>query len=211
MSVKCEEIVKAVEVLIAASKTEEGKSIIEKLNVKFVLLAEDGEEWRNIEGYDGDYQISYLGRVRSYKTGEWVILKIYTDDTGYKFVRLSKNDKSHKFLVHVLVARAFIPNPENKPEVNHKLGNKSDNRVESLEWVTRSENLRHAFLTGLMRFKSGAQNGNARLTEEQVRYIRANFNLQSKEFGAAALAREFNVDRKTIFKVVRHETYKNVV
>ena len=211
MIVERHEICQAVEILKNASQTIEGKKILEDLNVKFLLMAENGEVWRDVEGYDGDYQISNFGKVRSHKSGEWRNLKIYSDDHGYQFVRLSKNDKGRKFLVHVLVAKAFISNPENKPEVNHKFGDKSDNRACMLEWATRSENIKHAVRMGLRRPKRGVKNGNARLTEENVRYIRKNFQLKDDKFGAAALARKFNVDRKTIFKVIRNETYKDVI
>ena len=110
-----------------------------------------------------------------------------------------------------MVATAFIPNPEDKAEVNHKFGNKSDNRAVALEWVTRSENIKHSVRIGLRKPKRGVKNGNARLTEEDVRYIREKFKLKDNEFGAAALARKFNVDRKTIFRVVRNESYKDVI
>lgn len=88
-----------------------------------------------IKDYD-NYSISNIGNVRNDKTQR--ILKAYTKPSGYKQVQLGR--KTIPQYVHRLVAKAFIPNEHNKPQVNHKNGNKGDNRVENLEWVTASEN-----------------------------------------------------------------------
>ena len=109
------------------------------------------EVWKDIEGYEGLYQVSNLGRVRGLdrmvfnKRGSKTIvngriLKQKTDRYGYKCVCLSKDSKSKHFAVHRLVAQAFIPNPENKPTVNHINEIKDDNRVDNLEWMTVAEN-----------------------------------------------------------------------
>lgn len=98
------------------------------------------EEWRDIEGFDGVYQISSLGRVRSFKTGKERFLKGSVYNTGYKTITLRHNGKDCQKLLHRLVAETFIPNPENKPEVNHINCKRDDNRVENLEWVTHYEN-----------------------------------------------------------------------
>ena len=115
------------------------------------------EVWKDVEGYEGLYQISNFGNVKSlarivhsekrsdYKIKE-KILKQSDTTTGYKKVELHKgNEKRKSFKVHRLVAQAFIPNPENKLEVNHIDGNKHNNNVNNLEWVTSSENKIHAF------------------------------------------------------------------
>lgn len=97
------------------------------------------EKWRDIEGFDGVYQISSMGRVRSLKFGKERILKL-NNSNGYLYVFLRKNGKPKNLTIHRLVATYFIPNPENKPEVNHKNCKRDDNRVENLEWCTRKEN-----------------------------------------------------------------------
>lgn len=93
------------------------------------------EIFTKINGYN-NYSVSDLGNIRNDKTGR--ILKFYIKPSGYKQVQLGR--KTVPQYVHRLVASAFIPNTLNKPQVNHKNGNKGDNRVENLEWVTASEN-----------------------------------------------------------------------
>jgi hypothetical protein len=97
------------------------------------------EIWKEIEGYEGLYQVSNEGRIRSKRR-----IKIQGDYNGYKKVRLSKKSRQLTKQVHRLVAKAFIPNPENKPFVNHKDLNRSNNNVNNLEWVTHQENVNHA-------------------------------------------------------------------
>lgn len=95
------------------------------------------EEWRDITGYEGLYMISSYGRVKSLnyrRTGREKIMKSSVDKNGYLFVCLWKNRKVKWYLVHRLVAEAFISNPNNYPQVNHKNEIKDDNRAENLEW-----------------------------------------------------------------------------
>ena len=114
------------------------------------------EIWKDIEGYEGLYQVSNLGRVRSYHklNGRGLeenphVLTPKVDKDGYFEFNLRK-DKTSKYLrCHRLVAQTFIPNPENKSQINHKNGVKTDNEVENLEWVNCVENIHHAFVTGL--------------------------------------------------------------
>lgn len=109
------------------------------------------EEWKPIKGYEGIYEVSNMGRVKSLHRSQGRILKQYTQDNGYVKVNLSKNGTHNTKRVHRLVATAFIPNPHNKPEVNHIDGNKENNNVDNLEWCTREYNVRHAFHNGLMK------------------------------------------------------------
>lgn len=102
--------------------------------------------WKDIEGYEGLYQVSNTGKVRSLnyrRTGETKVLKPSTSKLGYKSVNLCKDGKNKGYLVHRLVALAFIPNPNNYPVVNHKDENPSNNTVWNLEWCTQEYNINY--------------------------------------------------------------------
>ena len=101
------------------------------------------EEWTHINGYDDLYIISNLGRVKRYKNGYWKSLKPIKNNYGYLSVNLYKNGKAKKYDIHRLVALHFIPNLENKSEVNHIDENKENNTVWNLEWLTHKENVNH--------------------------------------------------------------------
>lgn len=118
------------------------------------------EEWRDISGYEGIYQVSNSGRVysvpRKSSNGNecgGYCLKQQHCSNGYLFVHLTKDGKTKLCLVHRLVADAFLPKQESKREVNHKDGNKHNNNAENLEWCTRQENNLHAVRTGLKDMK----------------------------------------------------------
>lgn len=102
------------------------------------------EIWKNIDGYDGKYQVSTWGRVRNAETGK--ILTPYKNEKGYLKVGLQKNGKSNKHRVNRLVAKAFVMNPYNLPQVNHKDGNKENNSYTNLEWTTNEINQKHSRL-----------------------------------------------------------------
>ena len=100
------------------------------------------EIWKDIPNYNGLYKASNLGRIKNKKN---IILKNYLNKrTGYIYTHISVNGKPKNIRTHRLVAQAFIPNPENKPYVNHKDGNKQNNTISNLEWCTPKENSKHA-------------------------------------------------------------------
>lgn len=112
------------------------------------------EIWASVVGYEGLYEVSNLGRVKNLKrkvpfwrgmrTIPERILQNHINEYGYVYVRLYENAKGRNIKLHRIVAEAFIPNPTNKRCVNHIDGNKQNNTVENLEWVTHSENMQHA-------------------------------------------------------------------
>jgi hypothetical protein len=103
------------------------------------------EVWMDIKKFDGQYQVSNLGRIKSIKSN--IIMKQNLKRTGYLNIKLCKNNKEYHLSVHRIVADNFIDNPDNKPQVNHINKIKSDNRLINLEWVTMNENMIHSSLT----------------------------------------------------------------
>ena len=119
------------------------------------MLNTNNEFWKDVIGFEGRYQVSNLGNIRSIQTnhGKYqerlIPTRARSDTCTYQYVQMWLKNKPHTEAVHRVVAKAFIPNPENKPMVNHIDGVKTNNRVDNLEWATCSENHKHAFDTGL--------------------------------------------------------------
>lgn len=174
------------------------------------------EEWRDIKGYEGYYQVSNYGRVRSldrrvyspahnYITKYGKILSPGINTKGYHQIAINRNGVGKRISnVSRYVAEAFLPNAENKSQVNHIDGIKSNNKVENLEWTTCSENRFHAHRIGLIDCKGN----NARyrkLNSFQVRVIRKTKGLYQIE-----LAEIFNVTKSTISDIQKRKSWKHI-
>lgn len=133
-------------------------------------------------------------------------LKPYNNGYGYMLVDMRKNGKRYMKLVHRLVAEAFLPNPENLPQINHKDGNKANNNVNNLEWCTCSENQFHAFKCNLK--PQGINHPNSKLTLDDVNYIKTHYRKGKRGYGVYTLANQFNVSPSTIRQIITGRTYK---
>ena len=160
------------------------------LDVAFKAMEErqQGIE-RDVVGYEGLYSVDIFGNVRSLKSGK--VIEHYVSEYGYHNVYLYKDKEKKGKRVNRLVAMAFIPNPLNKPQVNHIDGNKDNNNVWNLEWVTNKENSIHAGKTGLY------GNGQVKIVETGEVFP-----------NVASLARRLNVDRSNIYKCLQGKRSK---
>ena len=177
------------------------------------------EIWKSLKEiveYGDNYEVSNLGRVRSIdrrvnsRNGKRLvkgqILKQQIDRYGYCRVHCYLNGKGRNYQVHRLVALSFIPNLENKPQVNHKDGNKQNNRIDNLEWSTNKENVEHAFSIGLNEGIKGEENVNAKLTESDVVEI---YNLyKTNKYSTTELASIFNTSATNVFNIVSRNLLK---
>lgn len=177
----------------------------------------DDDMRKPIKGFEGLYEISDEGEVITLErmlptpTANYTLKerksKGYKNQSGYLVFDFRR--RGGKCLsVHRLVAEAFIPNPENKPQINHKNGVKTDNRVCNLEWCTNSENQIHAFEKGLQ--KGNFKHPNSKLSYEDVMYIKNNYKYGMLGFGLRSLANKFNVSDATIKQIIRGKSYRNV-
>jgi len=142
-----------------------------------------------------DYEISKEGIIRKIKTS--AIKSQYLNDKGYYMISIRYGLKSNPYRVSRMVAETFIPNPENKPEVNHINGIKTDNLWTNLEWSTHKENMEHAQRTGLVN-NIGVKNGMAKLKESDIPKIR---ELLKSGLCQRKIAEQFNISRSTILNI----------
>ena len=167
------------------------------------------EIWKDLPNYVGKYSISNLGRIRSLMLGakKNCILTPTVHRQGY--LRIKLYDKK-TFLIHRLVAETFIPNNDNKQTVNHINGVKSDNRVQNLEWATISENIRHAFKTGLNNPNNRKQpiyTKSKKVTDEQVKEIRF---LYPNHLSMKQLSELYEISVAQICRIVNNKTRNNI-
>ena len=156
------------------------------------------EEWKPIKGYEGLYEVSNMGRVKSLRYGKERIMSTPDNSIGYRNVTLVKRAHKQK-RVHRLVAEAFIPNPMNLPVVNHLDGDKHNNCVSNLEWCTKKENTNHAIKTGLMKLTTNPKPIMAYRSDKFVGTFKS----------MAECANKLNCDRRGITNVIhgRHKTH----
>lgn len=166
------------------------------------------EQWKDVVGYEEYFMVSNLGRVYGKRSQKVLKQHIRKNKRVTVSTRIGgRTGEAICFKVHRLVAEAFIANPYNKPEVNHIDGNPSNNQVTNLEWVTASENIRHAFNNGLIVPKRGFESSGSTLTPDQVDYIRNNpDNLTIRQ-----LAEKFKVHHSTIVRCKNYKRYALVV
>lgn len=153
--------------------------------------------------------------MKRYKDTEYFITKdgkVFRDGKErkiyrglYSTLKFSVNNITKTMLVHRLVAETYIPNPENKPEVNHWDGNTHNNNVDNLVWSTTSENQLHKH--HILKKCNGEEHGKSKLTKENIEYIRKNYIPRHKQYGMNGLARKFNIAAGTIHSIIHNKTW----
>lgn len=161
------------------------------------------EVFKDVKGYIGLYQVSNLGNVKGLKNNK--LLSQKTSKCGYKEVNLFKDRKGKSITVHRLVAQTFIPNPDNKPQVNHIDGNKENNTVSNLEWITNYDNMQHSIRTGLRDNKKIGELVKEKRGKKVMQYD-LDGNFIKCWNSVREVADELNIDRHTIRKVCKGET-----
>ena len=177
--------------------------MIELIGHTGYFIDEDGNAYSN-------KSINGVGKAKELRQ-----LKLGKSVFGYMSLRvcIGKKGKIKSFLIHRLVAKAFIPNPENKPCVNHIDGNKSNNKISNLEWVTHSENMAHAKSKGLskpppLHIMRGSDNPNSPLKDEQVISMRDEYSIGN--ISQRALARKYNVKQSSIWKILNRKSWSHL-
>jgi hypothetical protein len=163
------------------------------------------EVWKDVSGFEGQYQVSNLGNVKSLFSNKEKLLSPGLDGRGYLKINFCNSGSQKSKKIHRLVALIFVPNPLNKPQVNHINGIKTDNRAENLEWVTNSENMDHA-VTNKLVDNRGIRNKNSKLTEQQVHEIK----YKSSHLTKIQLSKIYNVSRELISMIQNNKLWKHV-
>lgn len=174
------------------------------------------EDWKDIPGYEGYYMASNLGRIKSLdrvvtckngrtQTKKGVFPKFEIDKDGYYKLVLHKNGIKKKGFVHRWIAKTFLPNGQSKPVINHIDGNKQNNEIVNLEWVSLSENTKHAFELGLCVMPLGNDNPNGKLTKKEVIKIR---KLRKQGKTLKNISKEVNTSESNIKNIIYGYTWK---
>lgn len=174
--------------------------------------------WQYVDGFEGRYIVNRAGEVHSFGwTDDRGVfnkprrMRPHVMKNGYWGVFLGGKKRKKGLYIHRLVALAFIPNPDGKPHVNHKDGDKQNNALSNLEWCTHRENMRHAYRTGLLPAPPLTQPGEgcrlAKLTEEKVREIRRRVAAGETQ---TAVARDYAVTKGAVGHIVRRDTWTHI-
>lgn len=188
-------------------------------------MTKENNGWISVEGYEDCYEINAIGQIRSierviYKSNGTMqrlkskILKTHLNSSGYPVLRLSNltNGKREMVRLHRLLAKHFIPNPENKPEVNHIDGDKQNFSLSNLEWVTPRENRKHAWDSGLrtrehLPVHYGENKYNSKLTNNKVIEMR---KLRDSGVSYSKIAKLFSIHKTTAMNAIKGITWKCV-
>jgi predicted XRE-type DNA-binding protein len=174
------------------------------------------EEWKPIKGYDGLYEVSNNGRVRSYnkygfkheKMDNPRIIKQKMSNAGYLRVLLSFRGVYKNHSVHRLVASVFVENLNNKKYVNHLNGIKTDNKALNLEWCTRSENQYHAYENGLQKITYGEDSPNSKLNNDIINEIRQKW--ETGKYSQSQIGKMFNTHQSQISRIINGKTWSHI-
>lgn len=173
----------------------------------------EGEIWKDIKDYEGLYQASNLGRIKSlikWKDGKTERILVQLPDTrGYYTVNLYKNKQIKRCFVARLIAKTFIYCNDNLLTVNHINSIKTHNYISNLEWITRSENSKLAHINRNYEHNFGSKNGNSKLQENQVRDIRSLY--ATGKFSYTCLGKLFNIHFSVIGRIIKGITWKHIL
>lgn len=158
------------------------------------------EEWKKIDGFI-NYSVSNLGNVRN-DNNNYIFKKYLNKVNGYYYITINLGNKKKVISVHRLVAKAFLPNPENKKTVNHKNNIRNDNILSNLEWATQKENIEHCIKEGRRANVKGEKNAKAKLTWDLVNEIR-NSNLNHKD-----IQMKYNIEKSHYYNIISYRIWK---
>lgn len=177
------------------------------------------EIWKPIKGFEGLYEISNTGLVKSLRREvpnnggisivKEKILKPQKEKNGYLRIGLNKRNKKYMFLIHRLIAESFIPNVNNYAEINHKDGNKSNNNVDNLEWCSRSYNIKHSYINKLRNTDINRKNAKKMIEKNKRKVVQKDLNGNMINiFDSIKEAGELtNIDKTNICSVCKHKGY----
>ena len=182
------------------------------------------EVWKRVVGFERYYQVSNKGNIKRVDGSSHLKsrnLKLILDKDGYPRVNLKVKQKTNSKYVHRLVAKAFIPNNENKPQVNHKDGVKNNNDISNLEWVTLSENRQHAYDIGLQNSftRRGSLNNFNKLSKDEVLKIRSLYSedlrgIKKDDFKGRLTMKDislmFNITEGCVQSIISRKTWKHL-